>query len=156
MPGKTPPFRIYLDDSRVRTWILRIPRNLRKRAKIGLDEFGSHLVDRLLQQARTVGLKQFRSSRSMFTDTKYVSTENGGYISMPKSGMFQDRARAHYVPVSKSKPMLWAWAKRYGFTGRGFMFQKKPFIRQGVSNALTRLMPIMRPQVRAAIRESHP
>lgn len=148
-------FRIKVDTKRVENWIPKIPKNIRKRANVGLKEFGEHAVKEILMQAKLKGIRQFRSSRSMFTSTRYVQQSEYGYIKMPMSGVYQDRARPHWVTINKSKPMLYAWARQKGFTGSGFYFRNKPFVSQGLRNAKKRLMPIMRPQITLAIRESH-
>lgn len=154
------PFTITIDDSKVQAWLSKMPRQIRKRGQQGMRQWGNHAVERLLQQARAVGIKQFRRSGSMFTNTKYVQKEDVGIITMPKSGMFQDRAKPHWVfrrlRNGNVRPMVHAWMSRYGVQGSGFYFRPKPYIRQGLRNARTRLMPIMRPQIHAAIRESHP
>lgn len=149
------PFRIVVDDKKVMAWLQKMPSQIRKRGKEGLRQFGKHAVERILQQARIEGIKQFRRNRSMFTSTRYIQKDNYGYIQMPKSGLYQDRAKPHWVSVTRNKPLLYAWAKQRGFTGGSFYFTPKPFIKQGLRNARKRLMPIMRPQIQAAIRESH-
>jgi hypothetical protein len=90
----------------------------------------------------------------MFTNTRYEQKGQEGVVLMPKSGIYQDKGRTRYVTISRRKPMLYAWARRYNFQGKGFMFTKKPFIRRGINNSLKELMPIMRPHVRAGIREA--
>lgn len=148
-------YRITIDDRKVRQWFAKMPEQINIRGNRGLEQYGNHLVKSLLQSAHHSGIRQFRRSRSMFTSTRYVKQKNQGYVMMPKSGLYQDRAKPHYVSITRNKPLLYAWARQKGFQGPGFYFRPKPFIKQGIRNSMKRLNPIMRTQIRAAIRESH-
>lgn len=143
-----------VDTRRVEAFLHKLPKNLRKRGQRGLKEFGDVLVARILQQAHIVGIKQFRANRSMFTSTRYEQKGSFGIVLMPMSGVYQDRARPHWVSINKHKPLLKSWAGRYNFRGKSFLFTPKPFIRMGKNNAFKSIMPIMRPQLHAAITES--
>lgn len=152
----TGPFRITIDTSRVESWFAKIPSKAAIRGKEGMREWGSGvLVKELLKSAHAAGINQFRSNRSMFTSTRYIQKQNDGYVFMPKSGLYQDRAKPHWVSVTRNKPMLWAWARRHNFNGGSFWFTPKPFIKRGVMNATSRLPPIQARKIRQAISESH-
>lgn len=153
-------FRIIIDDVAFRRWMAKMPSSIEKRGNEGLAEFGHHAVKRILQQARSKGIKPFRSSRGMFQSTRFEQKKGYGQIVMPMSGVYQDRARAHWVSSpgkgGVARPMLGSWMQRYwGRRYGAFYFEPRPFIKVGLRNAKNRLTPIMRKKVSQAIRESH-
>lgn len=147
-------FRIVVDSTKLQNSLSVLPANIEKTGKQMMKEWGNLAVARLLQQARAVGIRQFRKNRSMFTNTRYEQKSKVGVIVMPQSGLHQDRAKPHWVS-SRGKPMLQAWmqrhwGKRYG----AFYFRPKPFIRVGLRNAMNKLPALHRSAVRQAITES--
>lgn len=152
-------FRITIDTHRVENFLKKLPSKVQEKSLNAMKTFGNHLVKELLKQAKIVGISQFRGSRSMFTSTRYVQKGTHGYVFMPKSGLYQDRATPHWVPVrgkyAIKRPLLQAWVAQKKFSGPGFYFKPRPFIHQGFNNSLRRLPVIMRPAIRAAIKESH-
>lgn len=127
--------------------------SMEKSGTQSLKDWGNHAVKSVLRQANRVGIDQFRRSRSMFTSTRWVQNQKTGYMLMPMSGIYQDRAKPHYVSVTRNKPMLNAWARQKGFTGSGFYFTRKPFIKVGLRNARNRLKPTLRSYIRKNLRE---
>ena len=149
---------ISFDTKRVQAWFKKIPKRLDARVPMGLQEWGNLAVTRILQQAKAVGLRQFRKSRGLFTSTRYVQNRNTGRLMIPMSGIYQDRAKPHWVsvPGNRNKPLLRSWMQqKWGKTTGSFYFTPKPFIRVGLRNAKNRLHPIVRKQVSLAIKESH-
>jgi hypothetical protein len=149
--------KITADTSKIQRFFKRLEDKTGKRLSESMDRWGKQvLVPTVLQTARSVGIKPFRSN-GMFNRTRWEQTGHLGVLIMPVSGVHQDRAAPHWVSNRPGavKPMLQAWmqahwGQRYG----KFYFRPKPFINTGVRNSINRAQSFMRAGLRLAIRES--
>lgn len=144
---------VKIDAKRVIKWFRRMPSKMEDRTVDELKNWGQSLVKALLISARNKRIKPFRSSRGLYSATRWEQNKRSGRVMMPMSGIYQDRAKAHRVYATKRNPMLLAWVNRYN-APRSFLFRPRPFINRPLQSHIRRAPRSARNAIRMAIAEA--